>query len=205
MPTVVPFPAKARGSLLSAEEFLDWLEPKVQADLIGGKKYMHSPVNIRHAELVNFVDRLLGLYVDEFQLGSVQRENWCVRLSARDVFMPDICYFTPQQRRLLQETHAPFAPTFVIEALSPSSGKRDAREKFAAYEKHGVLEYWLLDPDDHQHRFYARDGEVFTEFGEGGKRIESRAVRGFRVERTWLDTPTKFSLNECFRQIVRKR
>ncbi|MBV9657162.1 MAG: hypothetical protein JO295_03530, partial [Verrucomicrobia bacterium] len=48
MPTLVSTGKDTERRLWSAEEFLDWLKPKIYADLIDGKKFMHSPVNFRH-------------------------------------------------------------------------------------------------------------------------------------------------------------
>ncbi len=47
------------------------------------------------------------------------------------------------------------APDLIVEVLSPSTAKIDFGHKFDLYEKHGVREYWLLDPD-------ARFAQVFT-------------------------------------------
>jgi hypothetical protein len=72
-----------------------------------------------------------------------------VRLSSRNVFLPDLSYFTAEQVARLEATHAPFAPALVVEALSPTTAARTADRavgpKFAAYEEHGVEEYWILD------------------------------------------------------------
>jgi len=38
------------------------------------------------------------------------------------------------------------APDLIIEILSPSTSKKDLNEKFQLYEKHGVKEYWIVDP-----------------------------------------------------------
>ena len=38
------------------------------------------------------------------------------------------------------------APDLIIEILSPSTSKKDLNEKFQLYEKHGVREYWVVDP-----------------------------------------------------------
>src|SRR5438128_12440627 len=105
-------------SLLTAEEFLEWLKPGVHADLIDGEIVMHSPVNLRHADLLNFVDHLLRSYIELQKLGRLYREVVAVRLSPRLVFLPDLCFFTNAQVSLLKPTHAPIAPTLVVAALS---------------------------------------------------------------------------------------
>src|SRR5207249_484250 len=56
MVTAPPLPKVAARRLLTSEEFLQWLQPGVFADLIGGEIVMHSPVTIRHARLINFLD-----------------------------------------------------------------------------------------------------------------------------------------------------
>jgi len=39
------------------------------------------------------------------------------------------------------------APDWVLEILSPSTTWRDQTEKRTLYERHGVKEYWVLNPD----------------------------------------------------------
>ncbi len=174
-------------TLLTAEEFLDWLQPGVHADLIYGEKFMHSPVNFRHARLVNFLDRLLARYVETKKIGEVFHEVVAVRLSSRNVFLPDICFFTNEQVARFKPAHAPFAPTFVAEVLSEWSADRDVGPKFAAYEEHGVQEYWILDPINLAHRFYRREGEFLVEFGSEGDIIRAHSIPGFFVKRSWLN------------------
>ena len=38
------------------------------------------------------------------------------------------------------------APDWVVEILSPYTSKKDFREKLSLYERHGVKEYWIVDP-----------------------------------------------------------
>lgn len=40
-----------------------------------------------------------------------------------------------------------FAPDFIIEILSESTRKKDSYLKLMKYQKAGVREYWLVDPD----------------------------------------------------------
>src|SRR6266516_2517330 len=187
MPTVVSITDKEQRQLWTADDFLDWLKPGIHADLIDGEKFMHSPVNFKHANLLNFLHLLLGMYVEAKKLGEIHREVVAVRLSTRNVFLPDLCFFTNEQVSRLAPAHAPFAPTLVVEALSPWSADRDVGPKFAAYEEHGVQEYWVLDPEHLAHRFYRREGELLVEFASGADLIKAQTVPGFWLKRSWLN------------------
>ncbi len=204
--TFKPEPAmRAAKPLLTSEQFLDWLEPGVHADLIGGEVFMHSPVNLRHATLTNFVDHLLRTFLDEVEdKGVLHRETVAVRLSVRETFLPDLCYFSEHQVPRLRPTHADFAPTLVVEALSPATARRDRGLKFAAYERAGVSELWLLDPETLDHKFYQLVGGMFEEFATGKARIESRAIPGFWLKRSWLNPDKTPSVKSCVREILRR-
>ena len=118
--------------LWTADEFLDWLQPKVHADLIEGQRFMHSPASFRHADMLNVVDGVLRPYLDRRKLGKLYREANAVRFGPRDVYLPDLMYFTNEQAARLLPGYAQFAPTLVVEALSKKTAKRDTSVKFAA-------------------------------------------------------------------------
>ncbi len=40
------------------------------------------------------------------------------------------------------------APDLIIEIISPKNARRDVREKYDLYEKYGVQEYWIVNPND---------------------------------------------------------
>jgi Uma2 family endonuclease len=195
--------APPAAGFLTSEQFLDWLQPGVRADLIDGKTARHSPVSLKHARLLNFLDALLRGYVEAKDLGEVHRESVAVRLSVRETFLPDLAWFTRAQVGRILETHAPLAPAFVVEVLSPATAERDRGAKFAAYERHGVQEYWLLDPDGLDHRFHRRAGELLEEFAAGQARFESASLPGFWVRREWLDPARPPRVADCLRELLR--
>ncbi len=204
MLTAVPTPVSAAAvehELLTAEDFLEWLEPGRCADLIAGEIAMHSPVSVRHADLLNFLDGILRLYVDRRRLGFLYREVVAVRLSARDTFQPDLAFYRAARSGLIRDNHVEGAPDLVVEVLSPRTADRDTGPKFAAYERHGVIEYWILDPQALAHRFYRRAGELLVEYAAGAAKIDSRAVPGFFVMREWLDPRRTPPILEAFTRI----
>ncbi len=52
------------------------------------------------------------------------------------------------------------APQVVFEILSPSNGHAEMVDKFDFYERHGVEEYYVYDPDNNALVMYVRRGEV---------------------------------------------
>ena len=185
MPAIIS--ASEQQRLWTAEEFLDWLKPDVQAELITGEIFMHSLVSLKHARLLNFMDCLLHSFIEPRDLGELHREVVAVRLSSRDVFLPDLCFFTKDQLPQFRATFIPVTPVFVLEAISPRSQQYDAGPKLAVYEVHGVREYWILDPEHLAHRFFRREGELLVEFAAGEEVIRSQTIAGFWVKRSWLN------------------
>ena len=203
MPTRMSAAIDLERELLTAEDFLDWLEPAGRgADLLDGEICLHSPVSIRHAELLNLVDAILRLYIDRHQLGFLFREVVAVRLSSRNVFLPDLAFYRADRKGKIHENHVEGAPDLVVEVLSPGTGYRDVGPKFAEYEQHGVNEYWILDPETLAHRFYRRDGELLVEYAAQENRIASQVVAGFFVLREWLDPKQIPSIAGSLAQIV---
>ncbi|HUX13258.1 MAG TPA: Uma2 family endonuclease [Spirochaetia bacterium] len=60
------------------------------------------------------------------------------------VVQPDICVICDRSK--ITEAGCTGAPDLVVEILSPSTSRKDAEIKRKLYERHGVREYWIVDP-----------------------------------------------------------
>lgn len=69
-----------------------------------------------------------------------------VALDENNVVQPDVMYVAAKSRCKIGEERLHGAPELVVEVFSSSTALRDKREKFRLYEKHGVWEYWMVDP-----------------------------------------------------------
>ncbi|TDA70384.1 MAG: Uma2 family endonuclease [Clostridia bacterium] len=76
----------------------------------------------------------------------------------------------------------------VVEITSPESLARDRGEKFKEYERAGVPEYWLVDPDKEEAEFYClSDHGRYSVVMAGREGIyRSRVIAGLRLKIEWL-------------------
>ena len=77
------------------------------------------------------------------------------------------------------------APDLLVEILSPSTQRKDLREKFDLYQRSGVREYWVIDPRGEwvQQYVLAEDGLFGPEkLFDGKGTVNSVVMEGFSFE-----------------------
>jgi Uma2 family endonuclease len=80
--------------------------------------------------------------------GAVFVAPFDIVLSEYNVVQPDVLYFGPDSaRRIDLHQHVRFTPDLAIEVLSPSTARNDRGRKRNLFARHGVPEYWIVDPD----------------------------------------------------------
>ncbi len=74
------------------------------------------------------------------------------------VVQPDISVFLDPSK--IDSRGGKLPPEWIIEILSPSTYKADKVLKLELYEKHGVLEYWIIDPEKEVISVYILNNEI---------------------------------------------
>ncbi len=174
---------------ITFEQFLQWLDEDTCAEWIDGEVRIMSPVSDEHADVSGFLLALFRYFVEAHGLGIVRSEPFLVRLGADlPAYSPDIFFVVASRQNLFRPTYFDGAPDLVVEVISPESRARDRGEKFENYEKAGVREYWLIDPERRRAEFYAlgEDGfyEPITADAQGV--IHSRVLEGLWVKPEWF-------------------
>ena len=70
-----------------------------------------------------------------------------VKFTYLDVVEPDLLYISRERRDVLTDKHVRGVPDLAVEILSPGTRKTDEVVKPKLYERFGVREYWVVDPE----------------------------------------------------------
>jgi Uma2 family endonuclease len=78
-----------------------------------------------------------------------------------DVVEPDVLYLSHERAAEILRDYVHGAPDVVVEIGSVSTRRRDETIKRNLYERDGVIEYWIVDPEIDVVRVYRRRGDRF--------------------------------------------
>lgn len=165
MPDVVLFAQKLQSALEAEKRkrrhFYEIVEENKKMEFINGEIIFHSPVRLQHNRATGLIYKLLETFVSKHQLGFVGIEKIMVSLSRND-YEPDVCFFGADKAKDFKPRQAQFpAPDFVVEVLSDSTEKNDRDIKFQDYAAHGVVEYWIIDPEKQIVEQYVLENERY--------------------------------------------
>ena len=136
------------GVKLTYEDYVLFPEDGKRHELIDGEHYV-TPTPVRKHQAI--VSNLLGLiwsYLQQRPTGRVFTAPFDVIFSQFDVVEPDLLYISRERSQEIETSPwVKGAPDLVVEIGSPSTRKRDETIKRRLYERFGVLEYWVVDPE----------------------------------------------------------
>jgi len=106
-----------------------------------------------------------------------------VYLGQEDAYQPDMVFITKQRQEIIKDDGIYGPPDLVIEILSLSTAYYDIRKKFRVYERYGVQEYWIVDPETNSIELYTNKEGHFSLTGkaEGEGEIESSVLKGLKL------------------------
>ena len=135
-------------------------------------------IGILHAAFFNYLkDKACEVYLAPFD----------VRLSDEDeeidtVVQPDLSVFCDLTK--LDNLGAKGAPDLIIEILSPSTSGYDKVVKMEIYRKHGVKEYWIIEPRMETIQVYILDENKHyrTRGYQAGEKIKVHILKDLEID-----------------------
>ena len=132
---------------LTYVDFLRFPDDGNRHEIIAGEHFVTPAPSLRHQRILRRLLVALNAAVEEQSAGEVLCAPFDVVLSQHDVFEPDLLFVSAARREVLTPACAQGAPDLVVEILSPASRRQDEVLKRDVYERAGVNEYWIVDPE----------------------------------------------------------
>ena len=127
----------------------DYLETPEGAayQLLDGELILAAAPNNQHQRVTRSLLLALHRFISDHNLGEVWFAPFDVVLSDHDVVQPDLLFVSHSRDAIITAANIQGAPDLAVEVLSPSTEGYDRGYKRQLYARHGVREYWLVDPD----------------------------------------------------------
>ena len=137
--------------------------------LLNGELVMSPSPNRQHQKLIVKLTSEIYQLCERTKIGEVYVAPCDVYLDDENVVQPDLFFFSKARLHHLSDRGAEGAPDLAIELLSPSNAYYDLRYKLDLYEKHGVQEYFIVDPEDKTVMAYTlHEGRFKEQYREKG-------------------------------------
>lgn len=134
-----------RKKKFTYQEYLTWDDDE-RWEIIQGEAYNMTPAPTSvHQRIGGICYRQLDVQLAKSKCIAFMAPTDVV-FSEENVVQPDV--FVVCEKKKITATAIHGAPTLILEILSPSTGLKDKREKKALYEKYGVKEYLIIDPEE---------------------------------------------------------
>lgn len=181
-PSVQPPPGEAEPDLLTGEE-LAAMGDIGPCELIEGRLVHMSPTRPQHGGIESRLDRRLGAFVEERDLGEVQvgEVGIFTHRNPDTVRGADVLFISHE--RLARATPGQFydvAPELVIEILSPDERWSYLKKKLREYFEIGVTVVLVVDPDERSVAAYRSLTDI-REFGENDVLTIEDVLPGFSL------------------------
>ena len=145
---------------LTYEDYLAIPDDGRRHEIIDGEHYVSPGANTKHQDVAGNLYTFLRNFARSRRLGRVFHAPYDVVLSQIDVVQPDVLFVSNARKHLITTNNLQGAPDLVIEILSENR-RYDEVVKKQLYERHGVAEYWIADPELDSIKIYRRSGEHF--------------------------------------------
>ena len=156
-------------------------------ELLGGDLVLVPSPPVYHQRVLGNLMFVLCRFVKEWNLGEVYHAPLDAVLGEgdeREVVQPDIFFISKEREKIIAEEEIRGAPDLVIEITSPATEDRDRHYKKTLYARHGVKEYWIVDPKGKTIEVYTLDKKGFelVKMYRANEILESPLLPGLKVD-----------------------
>ena len=167
---------------LTYQDFILFPDNGKRHELIDGDHYMTPAPSVRHQAISRNIEYFFEKYFRKTKKGSIFDAPIDVYLSDYDIVEPDLIIISIKNSSIIEEKYIKGPPDIIIEILSPSTKKNDLSLKKHLYEKHGVKEYWIVNPFINEITQYVLKDKAYVLSGTFTRSITSQLFPELEID-----------------------
>jgi Uma2 family endonuclease len=160
----------------TAMEVYELLPEGTLAEVINNTIYMSPAPSYQHQSILGNLFSDINHHVRENELGNCLVAPVDVYFDASNALQPDIVFISSANMGIVKKGRIKGCPDLIVEVLS-TNRKYDEVDKKLVYQRFGVKEYFLVDPETKMTTTYYHDGKKFQlQDGKKGK-LKSKLLK----------------------------
>jgi Uma2 family endonuclease len=121
------------------------------AEIINGELYMSTAPTTEHQRIIRELSFAIFDFAGAKDKGEVFFAPYDVFLDEHsNAVQPDIIFVSHQSKSIIKADAIHGTPDLLIEILPPGNPKHDLIRKKNLYQKFGVKEYWVINPESRE-------------------------------------------------------
>jgi Uma2 family endonuclease len=173
---------------LTYEDYLLFPDDGKRHEIIEGDHYMTPAPRTKHQRVSGRLFVALSGFTASRRLGEVFAAPFDVVFSDENVVQPDLLFVSTPRAGIVTDDNIQGAPDLVVEIISETTRKKDEVTKRKLYERFGVAEYWIVDPELETVKIFTRTQQKFSRALELSKEenyvLTTEILPGFRLALT---------------------
>ena len=156
-------------------EVFQMLPEGTLAELIENSIYMSPAPTPKHQRIIRKISFAISAYVEKYVLGEIFFSPCDVYLDEHsNAVQPDIIFISAEKSYIVQEDSSIHGiPDLLVEILSKGNSDHDLVVKRNLYEKFGVKEYWVVNPETKETVGFTLQNGRYTESGRFSGKIKA--------------------------------
>lgn len=155
-----------RSVRFTYEDFLLFPDNGKRHEIIDGDHFVTPSPNTKHQRASFNLAAAMRNFLKAHPVGQAFAAPFDVILSNEDIVEPDLLFVSAARRAIITDKNVHGVPDLVVEILSETTRKTDEVIKRKLYERYGVAEYWIVDPELETVKIYRMTDQGYVRSAE---------------------------------------
>lgn len=157
----------------------------IDGELYGADIALPRSPSLEHQRTVANLLEILNAFARSSAAGTVVQAPFDVFFSNENIVQPDLLFVSAARASIIGKNHVRGGPDLIVEVVSEATRRLDETIKRKLYERYGVREYWIVDPELQVVKVYRTTEKGFVRAAElaleAGESITSPLLPGLQV------------------------